>query len=98
MEICDRCGIAIGTDDIRYIVTISVAVDDGGGIGEPIGDIEIDEIIEQLKSIDPAELERGVHEEQSFILCLQCRQRFMSNPIGKSPFDPPEKDDEGYMH
>lgn len=87
IEICDRCGGRIGPGDIRYLVRLSVNVDDGGVISGPIGEDEIDAIIRELSKADPEELERDVHEERSYIICPRCRREFMKDPLGKKGFE-----------
>lgn len=98
MEICDRCGAGIDRGETRYIVKVMVSVDDGGEIEAPISNHEIEEIIEQMQKIDPAQLERSVYEKRTYILCPSCREQFIRNPLGKSPYDPPEPDEGEYLH
>lgn len=82
MELCDRCRKSIPDGDIRYILRITVAVDDGGATSRPISDDEVNQIIKQLENADPAELAREVYEDRTFILCVRCKRSFMRNPFG----------------
>jgi len=87
IEICDRCGARIEPGDIRYLMRITLNVDDGGVITNPIGDEEVDRIIKELQNADPDELEKQVHEELSYIICPRCRRDFLSDPLGRKAFD-----------
>ncbi|MBI4666873.1 MAG: hypothetical protein HY751_10750 [Nitrospinae bacterium] len=89
MEICDRCGVMIQPGDVRYMVKVTVKVDDGGVINQPISEEEMKNIIDQLSTISSDELEKQVYEERSFILCPTCKRAFMDRPFGDSLDRPP---------
>jgi hypothetical protein len=97
MEICDRCGQFIEPGEIRYYVRVTVSVDDGGVILEPIDDVEIDHLIDQLSSLNEEQMTREVHSDQLFLLCPSCRYLFMKNPIGRTYFDD-NSDESDYRH
>lgn len=80
-EICDRCGGMIKEGDMRYVVRLVVAADDGGVVSEPISEMEMDEIIKRLEEAAAEELERSVFEEREYILCPRCKREFMKNPL-----------------
>lgn len=92
MEICDRCHKTIGTGELRYMVRIGVAVDDGGEIDRPIDDSEIEALVSHLEHLEPAQLEKGIYDQRAFILCMKCKRAFLKNPLGKATFDPPDRE------
>jgi len=84
-EECARCGRKIREGDIRYVVRVTVAGDDGGVLDEEEysdPDLKIEELIAQMEGKDPQELEDEVYEERMFLLCAPCRKAFMKNPFG----------------
>jgi len=97
-EICDRCGKMIKEGDIRYIVRLLVADDDGGVVSEPITDEEISEIISKLNSMASGELEQQVYEEREYILCRKCKQTFLKSPFGHSHDGPPDDEVRKTIH
>ncbi len=98
MEVCDRCNKIIQDGEIRYSIRISVSADDGGEIASLISTEEIDSLLKGLSNVDPFELARQVFEEREHIICSACKKSYMKNPLGKHPFDPPEKDDTHSLH
>lgn len=82
MEICDRCGSAIRPGEIRYIVQMSIAADDGGIVLDPVSDDEMETIISELDGADSVDIAKQVYESNSFILCIKCKRVFMRNPFG----------------
>lgn len=88
IDICDRCHKPINAGELRFVVRVAVAADDGGiVIDHPIEEPEIEELIRQLENIDPVELERAIFEERTFILCHGCKKKFVDNPFGAPPHD-----------
>lgn len=82
MEICDKCGLVIDDGDIRYLIQIVAKVDDGGVIKSPIAEEEVETIIRELENLKAEDMERGVYEDRSYILCPPCKRVFMKNPMG----------------
>ncbi len=85
---CDRCGARIERDDLRYVLKMSIfAAYDTLKIG--LADLaedyeeEIKKIVEEMKNMDPKQLEEDVFKELNFDLCRPCQQKFIKNPLGK---------------
>lgn len=86
--ICDMCGARIGPGKLRYALKLTVfAAYDTLKIGfadlaEDYED-EIQELVEEMKDMDPRQLEEDVFKELSFDLCRSCQQGFIKDPLGK---------------
>ncbi len=88
-HICDMCGTRIGADELRYKLKLSVvAAYDTLKIG--LADLatdyedEIRKLVEEMKHMDPRQLEEDVFKELNFDLCRSCQQRFIKNPLGNN--------------
>lgn len=83
---CDCCKRLIDLDhEIRYIVRMEVfaaadtsveAMDDDRDYLQ-----EIEEMLSRDQTVDP--LDNEVYQQARFDLCSECRERFVSNPLGR---------------
>ncbi len=85
---CDLCGTPIAPH-AHYVVRIDVFADpempamtteeleatDSGA--------EIQNLLEQMKSMNEEELQDQVHRRFEFKLCRACQRKFLVNPLGK---------------
>jgi hypothetical protein len=84
-KICVRCGKVMPDGSTAYQVRIQVAADFDGVLAEggPPAEVErtLRELIADMARADPQELARDVFLEQRYLLCRQCRDRFLANPL-----------------
>ena len=79
--VCDNCGRGIDAADQKYIMKVEMfASADPPIITEEMlkGDLvdKMNEIVEQMKDMDPQELEDQVFESYEFEICPACRDMF----------------------
>ena len=84
---CAMCGKPLLLDeDVRYVVDIRVyaAYDAMDLTAEDLKKDrreEIKRLIEQMKDMDPQELEDQVHKEFRFHLCPACQRQYLRDPL-----------------
>lgn len=84
---CDRCGTAMGANDQRrYIVKLEVYAAAGHIDLDKEGDtdvaLELDQVIRDLASADPDEMEDQTYRSFRFDLCDACRKVILQRPLG----------------
>ncbi|MBI5167542.1 MAG: hypothetical protein HY998_07365 [candidate division NC10 bacterium] len=82
---CAKCGKELPLGGLKYLVKIEVYADFDGYIAEePLEDAELKmrELLEDMAEIDPEKLERDVYWKELHLLCKDCRDRFLANPLG----------------
>lgn len=84
---CDGCGRSISqTDETRYVVRMEVyaAVDDESPACPDDADHleEIEDLLERIDELDANE-EETLYKQVRYDLCCGCRERFLSNPLGR---------------
>ena len=86
-HICDMCGGRIDRDKLRYTLemkafaaydTLKISAADLSRDYEE----EIRNLVEDMKEMDPRQLEEDVSKQLSFDLCRPCHQKFLKNPLG----------------
>ena len=84
---CDKCGIAMRANDAgRFIVRIEVyaaagPIDlDAEASEDPGGDLS--DVLDQLASADPDEIEDQTYRLLRFDLCDVCRRTLLAKPLG----------------
>jgi len=87
---CDVCRCALDPEqDLRYVVRMEVyaAMGDGPAAVDDDRDHleEIQDILERLDDLSPADHELGedVYQQLQFDLCCECRRKFMRDPLGR---------------
>ena len=83
---CDRCGVAMGANDLRrFIVKLEVYAAAGHVdiTPDPKGDPrrEFDEIMKSLAVADPDEVEDQTYRCFRFDVCDACRRGLLANPL-----------------
>ncbi len=80
---CQCCGKELPPGSLKYVVEIKTFADYDGYIDENSGDLEEDmlDLIEEMSDIDSKTLEEDVYKEMMFILCKDCRARFIKDPF-----------------
>jgi hypothetical protein len=85
---CDLCGTSI-PPHAHYIVRIDVFADPAmpemtsDELHTMDADAEIENLLEQMKSMNEDELQDQVHRRFEFKLCRPCQRKFLVNPLGK---------------
>jgi hypothetical protein len=76
---CMRCGTELPYGSLVYVVQIKVFADFDGVILDPDEESQepMEKLLEQIQKADPKGLEKEVYEELMFVLCKQCRDRFV---------------------
>ena len=73
----------------KYIITISFTADVDFNLPEKIKEGEIENLLEEIERTPTEELEEGVYQRLSFLLCRPCKKAFATRPFGQSA---PEKE------
>ena len=83
---CDSCQRRIdGADELRYIVRLEVyaALDPTAETEDDRDHLqEIQEVLERLDDGEEGVCEE-VYQQRRFDLCSECRQRYVSDPLGR---------------
>jgi hypothetical protein len=84
---CDFCKRALETEDLRYVVRVEVyaALDNSEADSDDDRDHlqEIEDILEQLDASGELPPGDDVYQQLRFDLCAECRQKFLSDPLGR---------------
>jgi len=77
---CFRCGKGLQPGSLFYVIYIRVVSGFDGILSEPMEGIDeqLKGLLEEVRQLDPKELERDVYEEITLIMCKSCRDRFVS--------------------
>ena len=83
---CSKCSRILRPGEIRYCVRIALWADTGGYIpAQEALDVDrrLSSLLDRIQRMDTAELERDVYQQLEFVLCPDCRQQFLANPLNK---------------
>jgi len=84
-KICVKCGKVMPDGYPAYEVRIQVAADFDGVLAEGGSPAEVESklraLISAMELADPRELAWDVFQEERYLLCRQCRDRFLANPL-----------------
>jgi len=85
---CDCCKRALDSEDLRYVVKMEVyaaidpaSMDDGDDDRDHLQ--EIQEILQRCNDAADSQIGSDVYEQLRFDLCLECRKKFLKNPLGR---------------
>jgi hypothetical protein len=86
-SLCDSCRRTIEPGS-GYCVKIEAYADsempplstEGAYAG---GEVDIAELLDQIRDMSSEELQDGVHREFAFQLCPDCHRDFLANPLGR---------------
>ena len=80
---CIRCGKNLPPGSLKYIVDLQVYADFDGYLPEEEGNIELrmKKLVEEMEVKDEADLQGDVYLRQFYLICRDCRDRFLSNPL-----------------
>ena len=84
---CDGCGRVIdNVDETRYVVRMEVyaAIDDApASLADEADHLdEIEDLLEKMEDYDEIE-DESLYRQVRYDLCEECRERFLSNPLGR---------------
>lgn len=85
--LCDLCGKRV-PPHTHYVVKIDIYADPSmpatttDELEEKDFDTGMKDLIEQMKSMTPDELQDQVHRRFEFKLCRGCQTQFLANPLG----------------
>jgi len=84
-KVCERCGREMRDGSLAYEMRIDVYADFDGVLAPPESgtkpDEELRELVASMAERDPAELMRDVHHSERHLLCPECRDRYLANPL-----------------
>lgn len=96
---CERCGVKIENETVKYLVTIHATADFDGTLPAEGGIEDLEAVMRAIDSKNPEEHDHDVYESRGFILCASCKKEFMKNPLKASPLPiPGEESGEGRVH
>jgi hypothetical protein len=80
---CIRCGRNLPPGSLKYIVDLQVYADFDGYLSEEEGEMEtrLKRILEEVEQKDEEDLKQDVYLRQVYVICKDCRDRFLSNPL-----------------
>jgi hypothetical protein len=82
---CEKCGREMPDGGLAYQVKIQVYAD-FDGVLPPVETAEeletqVREMVSAMQEADPDELMRDVLHEERHLLCPECRERYLANPL-----------------
>lgn len=87
MNKCKKCGEELSPGKLKYVVTVNVTADFDGVLPAE-GEIEdLEAFMQQIDKEDPVKMERDVFQSLGFILCPECKAKYMENPLGDEDAD-----------
>jgi len=97
---CHSCRKELPKGSLKYVIEIRSFADFDGYLEEYEGDVEegLNELLDAVENLDAKTLEEDVSKELIFILCKNCRDRFISDPFqtGRTSFE--GEDVKGTIH
>lgn len=80
---CIRCGKDLPPGSLKYIVDLQVYADFDGYLPEEEGNIgfRMKRLVEDMEAKDEVDLQGDVYLRQVYLICRDCRDRFLSNPL-----------------
>ena len=84
-KVCERCGREMEDGSLAYEVRIDVYADFDGVLVPPQAgrkpEEELRELVARMADQDPATLMRDVYHSERHLLCPECRDRYLANPL-----------------
>lgn len=98
---CFRCGKELHPGSLFYVIYIRVVSGFDGILSEPAEEIDqqLKSLLEEVRQVDPKELEKDVYEEITLIMCKSCRDRFVDEV--QHPWEGPfqiRTDPDSFLH
>ena len=85
-DCCGRCGKALPAGALKYIVRIKLFADfDGELHHQECRETEnIESLLSCIEDSIQEELEDDIYQEMAFLLCKDCREVFVRNPLSRT--------------
>lgn len=85
-QFCSKCGEQFQEGSLKYIIRIKALADFDGHIScEDAAEAQdLEALIGQIEKSTAKALENDIHQEMAFLLCKDCRDDFMKNPLNRS--------------
>ncbi|MBS1117024.1 MAG: hypothetical protein H6Q87_1408 [candidate division NC10 bacterium] len=84
-KMCERCGREMPDGSLAYEVRIDVYADFDGVLVPPeagrAADEELRELVARMADQNPDALMRDVYHRERHLLCRECRDRYLANPL-----------------
>jgi hypothetical protein len=84
-KMCERCGREMPDGSLAYEVRIDVYADFDGVLVPPepgrAADEELRELVARMADRNPDALMRDVYHRERHLLCRECRDRYLANPL-----------------
>lgn len=77
---CHRCGRPLTDGSPKYLVAVKVRSLFDGAITDlerETGELEIAQLLREMESASENDLNRQVHEDDAFVMCLECKEVFL---------------------
>jgi hypothetical protein len=82
---CEKCGVELPDGSVAYEVRIQVYADFDGVLPEAgtaeAREARMRDLVSAMEAADPDELMSGVFHEERHLLCRECRDRYLANPL-----------------
>ena len=80
---CIRCGRNLPPGSLKYVVDLQVYADFDGCLPEEDGGLQVrmKRLVEEMEFKDEVDLQQDVYLRQVYLVCKDCRDRFLSNPL-----------------
>ena len=97
---CNSCGSMLPRGGLKYVIELKSFADFDGYLEEYPGDIEdgINELLDSMENMPTETLEEEVFQELVFILCKNCRERFVDDPFNRGHHHEEEHVNKGHLH
>lgn len=99
-DYCERCGVKIEPDAVKYLVTIHATADFDGKLPAEGSAEDMEAVMRAIDKKSGEDHDHDVYESRGFILCAPCKKEFMKNPLKSAPPvpTPEEEGGEGRVH
>lgn len=93
--VCRRCGKLLPLGSLKYIINIHVTTDFDGYISEEEfnEEVPLEELVKLIKEKPPKQAENDVTNNMAFFLCNDCKNYFVTHPVGPEKERDPEDSD-----
>ena len=97
---CSCCGLDLQKGTLKYIIEIKSFADYDGFLEESDEDLEenINNLLDVMESVGEREIESDVYLESIYVLCKDCRERFVNDPFNAGLDLLTEEDVRGTVH
>jgi hypothetical protein len=97
---CHCCGRNLPKGGLKFIVEVKSFADFDGFLEDYPGEVEdgINELLDAMENIDSSSMEEDVYQELIYILCKNCRDKFIRNPFEHNDITQESVEAKGTIH